>query len=296
LSIVSNSEAIRKENRKLKEEISGLKRQVEESLNETTRIEKELSELLHAANSILETHNFDSTAREIFEACRRTIGAKAGYVALLSADGQENELLFLEDGGLPCTVNSDLPMPIRGLRAECYKSGKVVYDNDFMNGKWIRFMPRGHVILNNVLFAPLNIKGKTVGIMGISNKESDFTENDARIAAAFGEYAAIALLNSRNIEALEKHAKELQELNTTKDKLFSIISHDLRSPFTSILGLANMIHEQIRENNFGQIEEYSELILQVLQNTYELLENLLNWSRLQKKRLLFIRSGSMYMK
>lgn len=284
---MNNADELLKKNQQLEEEAAELRKQLQDDRLDKQRIQVELSELLNAAYSILETHNFEVTARKIFEACSRSIGAKAGYVALMSENGQENELLFLEDGGLSCTVNPDLPMPIRGLRAECYKLGKVIYDNDFMNSKWVKFMPQGHVILKNVLFAPLNIKGKTMGIMGFSNKDDDFTEHDAKLAGAFGEYAAIALLNSKNIDALEKHTSKLQELNATKDKLFSIISHDLKSPFTSILGYANLIHEHVHENNFDKIEEYSNLMMQASMNTYELVENLLNWSRLQKDAITY---------
>ena len=51
-------------------------------------------------------------------------------------------------------------MPIRGLRANAYAKYNVVYDNDFMNGRWVKFMPAGHVAMQNVMFAPLNIGGK----------------------------------------------------------------------------------------------------------------------------------------
>ncbi len=173
-------------------------------IEESKRKENEISELLTAAHAILEKDDFNQVARHIFDACARSIGAKAGYVALMSEDGQENELLFLEAGSMKCDVEPDLPMPIRGLRAEAYKTGKVVYDNDFMKSEWLKFMPAGHMPLPNVLFAPLNIEGKTVGIMGFACKDGDFNEHDAKLAAAFGEYAAIALNNSRIFDALEK--------------------------------------------------------------------------------------------
>ena len=49
----------------------------------------------------------------------------------------ENEVLFLEAGGLPCTVDPNLPMPIRGLRAVSYETGRAAYDNDFsFNSGW----------------------------------------------------------------------------------------------------------------------------------------------------------------
>ena len=164
----------------------------------------ETSSLLDGAKAVLKEDEFVVIARRLFDAGCQNMGATSGYVALLSEDGQENEVLFLESGGLPCSVDPELPMPVRGLRGEAYESGKVACDNDFENSKWKEFLPQGHVQLKNVLFAPLNVGGRTVGIMGFANKPTGFTEQDLHIAEGFGELAAIALKNSRIREALRK--------------------------------------------------------------------------------------------
>ena len=173
--------------------------------------EKKLQAVIKGARSILEQQSFTGAARAIFDYCRDLIGAHSGYVALLSEDGQENELLFLEAGGLPCSVNPELPMPIRGLRAIAYKRQAAVFDNDFMNSHWVEFMPPGHVAMRNVLFAPLNMDSRTVGLIGLANKPSDFTVEDAEMAAVFGELAAIALQNSRSIELLNEKTASLEK-------------------------------------------------------------------------------------
>ena len=174
----------------------------------------EFDALWTAAQAILKHRKFDVSARIIFDETCRMTGATSGYVALLNETGEENEVLFLEAGGKPCTVDPDLPMPIRGLRAQSYYSGRTVFENDFMNSEWMEFMPKGHVVLTNVMFAPLNIEGKTVGIMGLANKPEAFTSNDAEIAAAFGEVAAIALQNSRTLDKLDETVEELEQFNT----------------------------------------------------------------------------------
>jgi len=73
----------------------------------------------------------------------------------------------------------------------------------------------------------------------------------------------------------------LKDLNSTKDKLFSIISHDLRSPFSAILGFQDLLYDNYE--NFSDVERKE--MLGQLQNTtkqiYELLENLLNWAKIQ---------------
>lgn len=163
------------------------------------------------------------SARAIFDYCGEMTGAQSGYVALLSDDGQENKVPFLEAGGLPCTVNPELPMPIRGLRALSYETHKVVYENDFMNSKWTNFLPMGHVAMYNVMFAPLNLEGKTVGIMGLANKPDGFNEEDAEIASLFGDLAAIALENSRHIELLNEKTRSLQNALSKIKTLSGII-------------------------------------------------------------------------
>jgi signal transduction histidine kinase len=173
------------------------------------RREAEVTALLSASRRILETQDFKAGAESIFGSCRQLIGAKSGYVALLSADGSMNELLFLESGGLPCTVDPSLPMPIRGLRADAYRTGRPVYNNSFTASEHARLLPQGHVVLSNVLFAPLVIDQKAVGIIGLANKPQGFTDEDARIATAFGELAAIALRNSQNLQALNESRADL---------------------------------------------------------------------------------------
>ncbi|MCP3683710.1 MAG: PAS domain S-box protein, partial [bacterium] len=195
---------------------------IQTTLEKAVQQEKEISALLKASEAVLLDKEFKDCAMSIFKECKNLLGATAGYVALLSDDGIENEVLFLDAGGRTCTVDESLPMPIRGLRAESYKSGKAVYDNDFMQSKWIKFMPGGHMTLDNVMFAPLNIEGKTVGIMGMANKEGGFNENDARLAAAFGDLAAIALSNSRNLGKLKHSQDELDRMFQFADYMVCI--------------------------------------------------------------------------
>ncbi len=226
------------------------------SFEKSRRRETEISALLKASRSVLQNKEFPDSARAIFNSCKELLGATAGYVALLSDDGKENEVLFLDSGNLPCTVDPTLPMPIRGLRAQAYNSGQVSVENDFNQSEWIRFMPKGHVHLKNVLFAPLLIEQTTVGVIGLANKTGGFTKRDAEMALAFGEIASVALANSQMLEMLEASEKELKahtedlealvEERTKKlrdsERLAAIgetagmVGHDIRNPLQSIVG------------------------------------------------------------
>jgi len=185
--------------------------------------QEEIGALLIAMQALLSFSSFDEAAKVIFAEAKKVIGAKSGYVALLSEKGDENEILFLDSGGLECTVDPNLPMPIRGLRNTAYLTQKAVYENNFMQTDWVKFMPAGHVVLKNVLFAPLVIDQKAVGLIGLANKDGDFTERDSFFAELFGKYASFALLNSRNLDKLRstinEYEKTLNEVKTLKKLL-----------------------------------------------------------------------------
>jgi PAS domain S-box-containing protein len=177
------------------------------ALEKSNQQAKEVSSLLESSRAVLQYREFKDSAKAIFNSCKNLIGASAGYVALLTRDGTENELLHLDSGGLACTVDPELPMPIRGLREEAYRSRKPVFDNYFSQSKWVHFLPEGHAKLGNVLFAPLVIENQAVGLLGLANKPGGFTKQDARIASGFSEFASVALFNSRTLESLE-HSEE----------------------------------------------------------------------------------------
>ena len=182
-----------------------------DALKESQQRQREISTLLEGAQTVLEYHEFKEAAQSLFNFCKDLVGATAGYVSLLNKDGTQNEALFVDSGGFPCTIDPSLPMPIRGLRELAVRTGKTVFHNDFPKSEYIQFVPEGHSSLSNVLFAPLAIKGKVVGLLGLSNKSGGFTENDARMASAFSELAAIALVNIRSEEELQKAYNELEQ-------------------------------------------------------------------------------------
>jgi PAS domain S-box-containing protein len=191
---------------------------------QTMRRSVELDALLTAARrAVLEAGDFQSAARSIFDSCKQVIGAAAGYVALLSPRGDENEVVFLDAGGRPCSVDPALPMPVRGLRELAYRTNEAVYDNDFANSRWMRYMPQGHVGLDNVLFAPLVVGGRTVGLIGLANKPGGFTDEDAATATVFGELAAIALVGRRMVSSLQHSEERFRAVvETATDAVISV--------------------------------------------------------------------------
>ena len=88
-------------------------------------------------------------------------------------------------------------------------------------------------------------------------------------------------------QALKENQKRLIELNATKDKLFSIIAHDLRTPFSSILGFSELLIEDAKDFDELETEEYLKLINTTAKSTLVLLDNLLNWAKSQTGTLIY---------
>ncbi len=195
-------------------------------LADLQRSSAETNALLVASRALLKHRDFAASARTIFDACKEAIGAKSGYIALLDSHCTDNDVMFLDSGELPCSVDPKLPMPIRGLRAEAYRTGEVVCENNFSESKWVKFLPHGHVCLENVMFAPLMLEEKAVGLLGLANKPGGFTDNDARTAAAFAEFASIGLLNSLTLESLAHSEERFRTVvETANDAIISVDSH-----------------------------------------------------------------------
>lgn len=76
-----------------------------------------------------------------------------------------------------------------------------------------------------------------------------------------------------------------KELNATKDKFFSIISHDLRSPFVSIKGFTDYLLEELKNKKYDNAVEHAAIIRNSSMNAVSLLNNLTEWAKLQSNRL-----------
>jgi PAS domain S-box-containing protein len=86
-------------------------------------------------------------------------------------------------------------------------------------------------------------------------------------------------------KALKVSKEKYKQLNATKDKFFSIISHDLRNPLGAIFNFSELILENTEIGKFDKVYMYTEVIQKTTKQTLDLLINLLEWSRLQSGKI-----------
>lgn len=90
-----------------------------------------------------------------------------------------------------------------------------------------------------------------------------------------------------DITKRKKLEEELRAINATKDKLYSIIAHDLKTPFNSLIGLSDVLKNESKELNIETIIQYAASINNSANQTYQLLENLLEWAGMQQGTIIF---------
>ena len=86
---------------------------------------------------------------------------------------------------------------------------------------------------------------------------------------------------------IAKQTEELKEVNATKDKFFSLIAHDLKNPFNTILGFTDILITDFKAFNKDEILKYLSIINDSSKQAYSLLENLLLWARTQTGTIYF---------
>jgi len=121
-------------------------------------------------------------------------------------------------------------------------------------------------------------------VRGFSEGAQDY------IAKPFRQTELIARIRthlalSQATRRAEKQAADLTRLNADKDRFFSIIAHDLRSPLAGLLGLSETLSANLEEFNPAEIGDATNEMAQAARNLYQLLENLLEWSQLQTGRM-----------
>ena len=133
----------------------------------------------------------------------------------------------------------------------------------------------------DVLF---NLKKKDGSIIKALISSVAIKDNDGNIVAFQGSIRDITAQKEAE-KTLKENQKFLQDLNASKDKFFSIISHDLRSPFNSILGFSELLWKNSKDFSRGEIEKIAYDMYKTGSETIDLLNNLLEWSSSQTGKL-----------
>ena len=178
-----------------------------------------------------------------------------------------------------------------GLNHYVIKNGSpLLADSNKIN----EFNKAGYIKINYSpaavwLGVPLKSEGQCIGAIVVRDYDNKiaYNEDDLQLLTFVSAQVAQAIERRRSSEAIQTYAKELQLLNQTKDKFFSIIAHDLKNPFITILGFSELLHTDFNELSDEEKLYYIEEMKKSAETSHNLLQNLLQWSRSQTGRIDF---------
>jgi len=153
------------------------------------------------------------------------------------------------------------------INIETHKSRKARFEEVMNTGKPLRFEDEDNGKYYDNYFLPVFDDENTVSKIAV--------------------YSHDITLQKQNEEKLKKQAIELEQMNANKDKFFSIVMHDLKSPFNGLLGFCDVLSEDFDYLSKEEIRLYINHIQTGTKNVYALIENLLDWSRLQTGKVKF---------
>jgi len=131
---------------------------------------------------------------------------------------------------------------------------------------------------------PLQTPTATIGVLVLQHYEQEgiYTENDISFLSAIGNQVALVIERKKTEEEIIRMNDQLQAEIADKDRFFSIIAHDLRSPFSSFLGFTQLLSEELATLSRMEIQNIASSMKKTAFNVYHLLDSLLEWSRFQR--------------
>lgn len=216
-----------------------------------------------------------------------TILKEKGFKLYVTNSG-ENALLFLQKT-LPDLILLDIMMP--GLSG--FEVCKRIKQDEKLKDIPVIFLTAKNDVEDVV-------EGFEAGAVDYVTKPFNTKEVFVRISTHLQLKKAKEMLIEKNSEMkalnatlsdskaiIEEDARRLEKLNAEKNKFFSIISHDLRGPLSGLIGLSEIIFKEADTISKEDLKEYAGMLFDSSKQVFNLLENLLEWSKMQMNVVSF---------
>jgi K+-sensing histidine kinase KdpD len=249
------------------------------------KIRQIISEILEASNS---EKNLKELFKFIHGCIKKLMKADNFYIAYHKKDSDILTFPYFVDEVDTDALEKKLG---KGLTEYVLRSGKSALvdaekDEELRQKGEIELIgPQSPIWLG----VPLKIEDKTIGAMVVQDYKDpeSYGKREKRILDVISYPISRAIERKMVEEEREEMIKMLKESNLSKDQLFSLISHDLRSPFNSLLGFAEILMTEFDSLTQRDIKEYINVINDSAKTLFGMTNNLLHYSRLQLNKFDF---------
>lgn len=190
----------------------------------------------------------------------------------------------------------EVPMKNMDWWVDKHRKGKTILVTDTFSlpaNNAVRIMLEKNKI-KSLIALPMMQQHQCTGFVGFfsvrqhhnySEKEKHLLHVFCQILINLNRRAELENMLRKEKETTQAANEELEKINQEKNKMFSIIGHDLKSPFTAILGFSTLLMEAVDQKNYAQLPEYVQIIQNASKASVDLLDNLLSWARTQTGRM-----------
>jgi PAS domain S-box-containing protein len=249
------------------------------------KVQTTIARILSASNSEV---NIDELFKFIHSSIKELMPAGNFYIALFEKENNQIRFPYFID-------QYDKVAPTKrfekGLTEYVIRTGKSLLVNEDVSRDLER---EGEVVLLGApskiwLGVPLTIQDHIIGVLVVQDYEDENTygEKEKDILEMISYPTSRAIERKLLEREREDLISKLKKLNESKDSLFSLISHDLRSPFNSLLGFSEILATEYETLTREEIKEYLNVIYDTSKNLYGMTNNLLQFSRFQMGRIDF---------
>jgi len=228
----------------------------------------EVSALLDAGKAINSVLEIESVLHIILNSATSLLSAAGGSVMLANDD----ETLTVvcahgNDAAVDATIGYD-----EGIAGKVARSWEPLLVTGNLGGR--------HKPVDSAMCVPLVHRAQLLGVLNINgDRHRSFTEYDLRALSLFAEQAAAAIANARLYEIEKQHVAELVESEMRKSEFLAAVSHDLRTPLTSLMGCTKMLQRE--DLTAQQRMELTAMVERQSVRLSQMIESLLTAARLE---------------
>jgi two-component system, OmpR family, sensor histidine kinase KdpD len=242
----------------------------------------ELTAISQAGRAVASTLSLEDVLQLILRSAQDLLGATEGSVMLF--DDGKTTLRIAASVGLSADAarqTISVGEGVAGWVAEFREA--VILRGDVSDPRFRRFVPKDRAV-RSAMSAPLYARSEPVGVLNVSVSDGEraYSEHDLRAITVFAEHAAIAIANARLFELERAASERLAEVDARRREFLAVVTHDLKSPLTSIMGYVRLL-KQLGENaTLEQAREFNRVIEKQAARMLDMIEQLLMATSLEE--------------